>query len=266
MQVDNILVGLVKNWKYLNNNSEFNLGKQPIVGSVYQILETNAHRVETDEAVKLYQLYIGKDSNPAKMDTIFLGEALSGNYNDQWEFDIELVDKNNLADLKIKAKDLNKVSKWLKSNNKELKALVNGKAPKPHKNGELQKMEVKESMIEQALHKVLDFDKNYEQALTDISVAVNTIVGKDTEGVLVLAGLLKYIASTHDDKYEKDGNNIAKDFLMQSPSPDVALFNAIKYVQRYRTVGFEKSNNIQDLYKAIHYIMFELQRKNNIND
>ncbi len=36
------------------------------------------------------------------------------------------------------------------------------------------------------------------------------------------------------------------------------LGNALKYIDRFMTTGFEKSRNPKDLLKAIHYILFEL--------
>ena len=36
--------------------------------------------------------------------------------------------------------------------------------------------------------------------------------------------------------------------------------NAAKYLSRYMTEGFPKSNNPDDIKKAIHYLLFELKR------
>jgi hypothetical protein len=72
---------------------------------------------------------------------------------------------------------------------------------------------------------------------------------------------ITYLESTYGDKYEGDTNNYAKQKLLSKEGKSANIFTALKYIKRYDTVGYKKSENIQDLYKAMHYLLFELQRK-----
>jgi hypothetical protein len=68
--------------------------------------------------------------------------------------------------------------------------------------------------------------------------------------------LVDYLAGTYDDKYEASEPNAfhPRELLTK----DVCMFNASKYLKRYSTEGFEKSNNPNDVLKAIHYLLMNL--------
>lgn len=76
--------------------------------------------------------------------------------------------------------------------------------------------------------------------------------------------LFEYIKSTCSDKYA-DPNAIisTKKAVIHGKVKQVNTFNAAKYLARYDTTGYEKSENEKDLFKAIHYLIFEIQRKIN---
>ena len=49
----------------------------------------------------------------------------------------------------------------------------------------------------------------------------------------------------------KHNSDLAKGYLVG---------NATKYISRYFTANFEKSGNRKDLFKAVHYLLFEIMR------
>lgn len=49
-------------------------------------------------------------------------------------------------------------------------------------------------------------------------------------------------------------------FMSDAHGKSINIFNAVKYLSRYLSEGFEKSNNRQDVIKAVHYLLFELAR------
>lgn len=91
---------------------------------------------------------------------------------------------------------------------------------------------------------------------------LNIIGDKDPEFLAEITKLLDYLASTYSDKYEGESSNYAKDKLLSKEGKAANIFTALKYIKRYDTVGYSKSENPQDLLKSIHYLLFENQRKN----
>jgi hypothetical protein len=80
-----------------------------------------------------------------------------------------------------------------------------------------------------------------------------------------LANIISYINGTYGDKYEAAGIASIGHTYTQSKAHGRSfnIVNAIKYLQRYLTDGFKKSNNPNDLLKAVHFIAFEIQRRQN---
>lgn len=86
---------------------------------------------------------------------------------------------------------------------------------------------------------------------------------KEPEMYEAIKELIDYVSNTYKDKYEKSPlGNPAKQILYSKDGKAANLFTAIKYIQRYSTEGFDKSDDPDDLKKAIHYLLFELVRVN----
>lgn len=85
---------------------------------------------------------------------------------------------------------------------------------------------------------------------------------KDPAFYAALFELVNYLASTYRDKYEDmKTTNVSKELLMSKEYGKGAnLFNVYKYLRRYQTGGYDKSDNPADLLKAVHYLLFELTR------
>ena len=159
-------------------------------------------------------------------------------------------------DFDIKAEDMTKLSEWLSTDHSDIKDLMAKSASPVDVN-----MSEIPQQLEQVLTKIKKAESAYDESLEHLSDGINKIIRIDRNFTIALSSLISYLSSTYSDKYENAGKpNMSKDFLMSSDSPDVALFNALKYIQRYTTKGFKKSGNPVDLLKAIHYCLFELQR------
>lgn len=76
-----------------------------------------------------------------------------------------------------------------------------------------------------------------------------------------LEDIIKYLASTYDDKYEKSDLPTKGVVYSDTLGKGFNVGNAAKYISRYSTSGFSKSEQTADLKKAIHYCLFELTRK-----
>jgi hypothetical protein len=82
------------------------------------------------------------------------------------------------------------------------------------------------------------------------------LADKDYTFFMQVEKLVNYLASTYDDKYEASEPNAfhPRELLTK----EVCMFNASKYLKRYSTEGFEKSDNPNDVLKAIHYLLMNL--------
>jgi hypothetical protein len=97
------------------------------------------------------------------------------------------------------------------------------------------------AMDQRPITKIRQFDKSMHQSVED---------------------LLDHIYVTYVDKYAGKVMFDTKD-LIYSPEHGKAvnLFNAAKYIERYAQTNFLKANNPNDLLKAIHYLLFEYDRR-----
>lgn len=77
---------------------------------------------------------------------------------------------------------------------------------------------------------------------------------------LILKELQEYLDNTCQDKYSKSDIDNTGTILSDNLGKGFNIGNATKYISRYATVGFEKSEQRTDLLKAIHYLIFELIR------
>lgn len=253
-----ILIGFVNSFNFNDKDTEIALGGHPTPGRLYQLIKDDIYG---------YRLHIGPENNPAGMSGILLGEDLVGEYDNKWSYDISIVTKENFLNFSINEEDATKMGEWFSTGNDELKKVIEQPVNliSQSETGELTELGDLASII-------LDDNPQQGKMVTDVSNKdiryskfsddLNTIMEKDTELFDCIVDLVSYLRTTYGDKYEATTRpNIGRDFLLGSQSGDTACFNSIKYLQRYCTVGFEKSNNPKDLYKAVHYILFELQRR-----
>jgi hypothetical protein len=79
--------------------------------------------------------------------------------------------------------------------------------------------------------------------------------------------MLGYIETTRSDKYNANGEIEVIDFIMDKKL-DFCLGNAVKYICRYAAKVGNKTNNILDIEKAIHFLFMELanRRERDFND
>jgi hypothetical protein len=91
--------------------------------------------------------------------------------------------------------------------------------------------------------------------------SLDKIKDKDLDMYRLLCEINDYLASTYQEKYANSelrnegiiySKNLGKGFNMG---------NAAKYIARYITTGFSKSEMPDDLKKSIHYCLFEYVRK-----
>jgi hypothetical protein len=100
------------------------------------------------------------------------------------------------------------------------------------------------------------------QATPQQYVGLAIMEQEDPDFFKALTDMTNYFGETYGDKYRHSpmGNPGLALLYSKDHGKGANGYNSIKYIQRYMTEGFEKSGNPKDLYKAIHYILFELTR------
>lgn len=101
---------------------------------------------------------------------------------------------------------------------------------------ELQKSSLENSFVQ------LDKTKN-----TDVTEALNV--------------LIKHLNKANNNKYAN--TDIDMSFILKSDDlgKGMNIGNCLKYLSRYIAVEGEKKYLVEDLLKATHYLLFELQRR-----
>lgn len=89
------------------------------------------------------------------------------------------------------------------------------------------------------------------------------IANKEPEAAQALSEAIIHIGKTYSDKYQAGGSTIdtKQDLYDKRHGNHINIYQTKRYLQRYDTAGFRKSSNPVDLYKGIHYVIFELTRR-----
>jgi hypothetical protein len=99
-----------------------------------------------------------------------------------------------------------------------------------------------------------------------IDESTDSIAVADHLMLFGIDSLLKHIASTYSDKYESETAMIDNTWLKYGSGKIPAGHNvggAVKYLKRYLTDGYAKSYLTDDLKKAVHFLLFEIARREN---
>jgi hypothetical protein len=96
----------------------------------------------------------------------------------------------------------------------------------------------------------------------DLATNLNTIRLKEPEFYAQVCEVVNHFAKTYGDKYEAGASpiNTKQQLYDQKRGKAINIYQTSRYMQRYDTAGFSKSENPVDLYKGIHFLFFELLR------
>jgi len=251
---EEILVGYVNNFEFKDEATKNNLNGHPIVGRVYQIIKIDG----------VYYIQIGAEKTQGMLDGITLGESLSGTYGDKWNYDVIPLTKDNYIDFTLNQEDYENVEKWLDTDHQDLRNKVNGVVTPvivsegPGNRGYQPISQEEEDKLRTAIQATLA--KHFpitKDIISRISSSLNFLVDNDPHLLEAVADYLDYqVQVTKESKADTPRDFIAKDYLLYSISPEVAMFNVLTGVNYY-THTLDKN----DLYSAIEYSLLELQRR-----
>ena len=176
-------------------------------------------------------------------------EGLEGDYS-AYSCKLHEITTANMMDYNLTDDQLDQIVEWNETKNADMKAdfeLADRKEP------EL------EEIITAAIQKQIDDEMTQSK---EFNKALDTIDFFDPFLMEALSDTIDHISGVFE-KHHYERQDIRDDFSYH-PSDVGKGFNigsARKYLQRYMTEGYEKSNNPMDLYKAIHFLLFELSRR-----
>jgi len=206
---------------------------------------------------------------------VILSDGLE--HSDPVDYKATIVDKGSIKNLHLTDGQMDKIIDWGTSKNEDILHLKGEEAEKDsvyidvHEDGsvtspntEVPKNISKEINPEEFFLQFMDYldETQGKSKPGSISDFLDVIDCEDPDLGLVLANLIEYLGTTYTDKYADGSNEIdTKAFLYGKNGKSINIFQAAKYMGRYNTEGYEKSENPVDLMKAIHYLLFELVRQ-----
>jgi hypothetical protein len=246
-----ILIGYIKKFTYSDQSITEQMNNHPTPGRCYRLIK-DTHG---------YRIHIGGENNQKGYDGLILGDKLKDSKN-LFSYHIVVVTPSNYLDLGLSEDDTYKVVEWLTTDNADLWKTLKEEAD--HKEtvvttiGNALEVEFKDKVQIDPI----EVETKIAEAIL-LSHSLNTISEKEPEAFDALLDVIEYISSTYSDKYNSPGMpNATKSILVASAVGAPAnMCAAMKYAQRYMTTGFPKSYKVQDLYKIIHYALFEIQRR-----
>jgi len=244
---DEVLILYVKEFKAKADALELNGHLQE--GGIYLCLK---HKEDKPPNRTMYRIFFD-DGKQSQLDGIFL-QSLEEN-NDSWYANLEVLDMTKIDDYNLTDSEINYAIDIKNMSLDEVKAKMDENTPDSEKGKTVFERIDEGPQVEEELD-VDIIEKIYEEALglTEKEEIESKNNLKD-----VLDDVIEYVGTTFDDKYADSMIN-TMDMLNSKHGKYISVFNAVKYLARYSTDGYEKSENPQDLMKAIHYLLIEMNR------
>ncbi len=217
------------------------------------------------QAIKNSNTYrIPLKSKDKHISGLLIGDLEVENH-EKWEYKVEEITEHNILDLGIDPAEIIKIGAWEDADNEDIRHLTDEKVENVEEGSEGDSGEEPNGSIGFGERNIKPSIEGFASHYA-FDMGASKISYADDDMFNILAKLLVYVSSTYEDKYERDDNPHGLDILKQIGMTEeygkgALMFCALKYLQRYLSIG-NKTNDVRDLYKAIHYILFELQRRN----
>lgn len=251
---DEVLILYVNNFKAKGGELELNGHLQK--GRIYLCLK---HEEDKDPKRTMYRIFF--DDQGSLLDGIFI-QSLNES-NESWDCDLEELDMTKLEKYRLSDNDVNYAIDIKNMTLEEVKKKIDSNLTEEQADKTVFER-LDESTNEIAEDMGLDdIERIYNEALDQLSEdREHRKIREYSKNNLkeVLDDVIEYVGTTFDDKYQSAMIDTMEMLNSKEHGKILNVFNAVKYLSRYSTTGFEKSENPQDLMKAIHYILIELNR------
>jgi hypothetical protein len=198
------------------------------------------------------------------MDSIFLGPALVGDYEDKWSFDISSITKDNFLDFPITLEDLKNLETWNKTNHSDLRTIMTSRPdardvvfdPESERAIPLHPSNEELEAIRDAVEDAAAEMKNQENDLTTIHNGVKAIYRYDRGLIHPLSELIANLGELSHDFYSQP--DLVRAAILNSNSHEPLSIMALANLQNYLLSGGE---NEDTLYMCMTNIIMELHRR-----
>lgn len=232
------------------------LMQEPVADKVYRAFhdeEADTYRILFEEAIK---------ENKSMFGIVIQGTEIDDN---KLQLKLRKIDENNLTDFDISLSEAERVAQWLSSDHEDIqKYRIEVLVDDFQKNSPLGRLmsAINNPPIpeEEIGEESEGFTFNGDAMTNEFFEALALISHKDPNLTRVIGNLLVYLSGTYQDKYAASDINTRDLFMGETLGKGFNIGNAVKYLARYATEGYSKSNNPIDLQKAVHYLLFELMR------
>lgn len=249
---DEVLILYVREFKAKTDGLELNGHLQE--GGIYLCLK---HEEAKAPNRTMYRIFFD-DGKESLLDGIFV-QDLEEN-NDSWKCKLEELDMSKIDDYRLTDSEINYAIDIKNMSLDEVKEKMDKNTPDEMKS---------KSVFERIDEDMRPIEEDLEaDAIERIYNEALGLVNSEEEGRIysknnlkdVLDDVIEYVGTTFDDKYQSSMIDTMEMLNSKEHGKVLNVFNAVKYLSRYSTTGFEKSENPQDLMKAIHYILIEMNR------
>ena len=262
--LNDVQILYTKIFTYLNKHDKEQLGGHPYEGRIY--------RAFYDKPIDRYRLII-EEKLPSGLDGLLLTGIKGGGEN--WRYEFVRINDDNIMDLDIHEDDFRKLEEWKKTEHKDLiidkdgnievkEKKRRGRPPKVKHDTTIKEDVPKELPDERSLHanaEEEERDQLHEELTAQILPMFDHIKKTDPHFYDNLLAVLVYLYNTFHDKYQTAVMDTKPLLYSAEYGKGANMMNVAKYTARYLTEDFPKSNHPQDLFKIIHYCLFELTRR-----
>lgn len=247
---EDIVYLYVKQFSYKQKDDLKNMGGHPMEGRVYRSIKSTSP--------KEYKIHVGEEKTLVSVDGIKVKGLKCNNKDFECEL-IEITD-DNILNLPLIGEDLALLNTWEDEGNKSLLDLVNGEGEEiktTKRKVNIDESEPVDEISMEDLKELINTSFNLD-SVTDQKT--NLISEHDEEMATVVDDIADYVLSTYEDKYANSPIPSGP-FIVSEYGKGFNCGNSLKYLSRYCTEGYAKSNDVKDLFKAVHYILFEIKRR-----
>lgn len=221
------LIGYVEKFDFHDPDAKAIFNPHPIVGRVYQLLKDRSG----------YVIHIGELVKNTTLQGIFLGPEL--NMSDiKWDYNITVVNKENMLDLTITSEDLKKVGEWLDTKHKALK-----KSLSPKKKQAQSKVE---ELVPLNVQTILSEENKKFNTYNQLSADLSTLTTKDPEMLNAICVLVNYLS-------HKSPALTLRSYISSTDAPEAVIAAAISSLESY-DVTMESLHILKTIETCLHEV------------
>jgi hypothetical protein len=240
--------------EFKTKNKDIDMNGHLREGSIYMCMK------HEDRGRVLYRIFFN-DKEYKALDGIFVSGLEED--NSSWSIKMEELDFANIDKYKLHDDDLNYAIDIKNMTLKEAKEFMDVDKTQTDNDFALDIFQKLDDALMDAAGGPDEMDmkvpEEYEEFIFDEPEGV------DSETHKAFDEILHHVEKTFKDKYQNSVIDTMPFLMEKDHGHAINVFNSVKYLSRYMTTGFEKSRNKVDLYKAAHYIIFEIIRNNKYN-